>query len=264
MIGRSEHTEGSVEQRLAGRNIIVTGSSRGIGRACAMRCAEAGARVAVHGRTDSSALHDTLAAIEAGGGTAIAVSGDVSVATDVERIVDETLAAFGVIDGLVNNAGVGPFIDFLEVTEREWDEIMATNAKGPFLMTQRVARTMVEAGRPGRICNVTSISGTKATNARQVPYCTSKGAANMFTKVAALALGPHGITVNAVLPGTIETDINRELLAEAGVAEGIEGATPLGRLGDVDDIGQAVVYLLSDESKWVTGALLTVDGGFTA
>ena len=253
-----------MDRRLAGKSIIVTGSSRGIGRACALRCAEAGAQVAVHGRTDSAALRETVAAIGAAGGTARAVSGDVSVAADVEHIVAEVLEAFGAIDGLVNNAGVGPFIDFLEVTEQEWDAVMAVNAKGPFLMTQRVARSMVEAGRPGRICNVTSISGLKATDPQQVPYCSSKGAANMFTRVAALALGPHGITVNAVLPGTIETDINRAILARAGVTEGIETATPLGRLGEVDDIGHAVVYLMSDESKWVTGALLAVDGGFIA
>ena len=253
-----------MEDRLADKSIIVTGSSRGIGRACAVRCAEAGARVAVHGRTDSHALQATLAAVEATGATAVAVDGDVSVPADVERIVGAVLSAFGRIDGLVNNAGVGPFIDFLEVTEAEWDAVMAVNAKGPFLMTQRVARAMVEAGRPGRICNVTSISGLKATNPQQVPYCASKGAANMFTKVAALALGPHGITVNAVLPGTIETDINRQILAQEGVVAGIEAGTPLGRLGDVDDIGHAVVYLMSDESRWVTGALLTVDGGFIA
>jgi NAD(P)-dependent dehydrogenase (short-subunit alcohol dehydrogenase family) len=123
---------------------------------------------------------------------------------------------------------------------------------------------MVRAGRPGRICNVTSISGLKATNPQQVPYSTSKGAANMFTKAAALALGPHGITVNAVLPGTIETDINRHVLAEPGVAAAIESSTPLGSLGDVDDVAYAVVYLMSDESRWVTGALLAVDGGFIA
>jgi L-rhamnose 1-dehydrogenase len=253
-----------VESRLAGKNILVTGSSRGIGRACALRCAEAGARVAVHGRSSSAALRETVKAIETAGGRAVAVSGDVSVAADVDRIVDSAIGALGTLDGLVNNAGVGPFIDFLEVTEQEWDRVMAINAKGPFMVTQRVARHMIEAGRRGRICNVTSISGVKATNPQQVPYCSSKGAANMFTKVAALALGPYGITVNAVLPGTIETDINREVLAEAGVAEGIEAATPLGRLGEVDDIGHAVVYLMSDESAWVSGALLAVDGGFIA
>lgn len=253
-----------MDKRLAGKSILVTGGSRGIGRSCVMRCAEAGARVAVQGRRPSAALDETVAAVEAAGGTALAVAGDVSVPSDVERVVGQVLSAFGAIDGLVNNAGIGPFIDFLEVTEAEWDTIMAVNAKGPFLMTQRVARAMIEAGRPGRICNVTSISGQKATNPRQVPYCTSKGAANMFTKAAAVALGPYGITVNAVLPGTIETDINRDILAAPGATEAIEAATPLRSLGDVDDVGHAVVYLMSDESRWVTGALLAVDGGFVA
>lgn len=253
-----------MERRLAGRTVIVTGSSRGIGRSCALRCAEAGARVVVHGHAATAALRDTRAAIEAVGGSVIAVTGDVSVRADVERIVAETLDAFSAIDGLVNNAGIGPFIDFLDVTEEDWDTIMAVNARGPFLMTQCVARGMIEAGRPGRICNVTSISGQKATDPRQVPYCTSKGAANMFTRAAALALGQYGITVNAVLPGTIETDINRDVLAQAGVAGSIVEATPLGRLGLVDDVAHAVVYLMSDESAWVTGALLAVDGGFIA
>jgi L-rhamnose 1-dehydrogenase len=253
-----------VRRRLEDKTIIVTGSSRGIGRSCALRCAEAGARVAVHGRTPTPALHDALAAIQALGGPAIAVTGDISVQADAQRIVGETIDAFGVVDGLVNNAGIGPFVDFLDVSEERWDHIMAVNAKGPFLMTQCVARTMIEAGRPGRICNVTSISGLKATDPRQVPYCTSKGAVNMFTRVAALALAPHDITVNAVLPGTIETDINRDMLADEGVARSIVEATPLRCLGDVDDVAHAVVYFMSDESRWVTGALLAVDGGFVA
>jgi NAD(P)-dependent dehydrogenase (short-subunit alcohol dehydrogenase family) len=253
-----------VSTSLEGKAIIVTGSSRGIGRACALRCAEAGARVAVHGRQDTDALTETVSAIEHAGGSAIAVVGDVAEKAAVERIVGHTLAAFGAIDGLVNNAGVGPFIDFMAVTEEEWDRVMAVNAKGLFLMTQRVARSMIEAGRPGRICNVTSISGEKATNPQQVPYCTSKGAANMFTKVAAVALATHGITVNAVLPGTIRTDINRDVLADERVVRSITQATPLGSLGDVDDVAHAVVYFMSDESRWVTGALLAVDGGFIA
>lgn len=253
-----------MRRRLEGKTIIVTGSSRGIGRACAMRCAEAGARVVVHGRTATPALQDTLAAIQASGGPAIAVTGDVSVQADAERIVGETIDAFGVVDGLVNNAGIGPFVDFMDLTAERWDHIMAVNARGPFLMTQCVARTMIEAGRPGRICNVTSISGLKATDPRQVPYCTSKGAVNMFTRAAALALAAHHITVNAVLPGTIETDINRDMLTQEGVALSIVAATPLGCLGDVDDVAHAVVYFMSDESRWVTGALLAIDGGFIA
>jgi NAD(P)-dependent dehydrogenase (short-subunit alcohol dehydrogenase family) len=250
--------------RLEGKVIIVTGSSRGIGRGCAVRCAEAGAAVVAHGRTTSEALEDTVELIRGAGGSAIPACGDVSIRADAERIVQEALAAFGTVDGLVNNAGISAFIDFLAVTDDQWDSLMAVNARGPFLMTQAVARAMIEAGRPGRICNVTSISGQKATNPQQVAYCTSKGAANMFTKAAALALGKHGITVNAVLPGTIETDINREILAAPGATEAITELTPLGCLGDVDDIAQAVVYLMSDEARWVTGALLAVDGGFIA
>jgi NAD(P)-dependent dehydrogenase (short-subunit alcohol dehydrogenase family) len=250
--------------RLEGKTIIVTGSSRGIGKSCAVRCAEAGAHVVVHGRTATAALEGTVAQIRAAGGSAIAVTGDVSVRADAQRIVGETTAAFGGVDGLINNAGISYFVDFMEVTDEQWDSMMAVNARGPFLMTQAVAGAMIEAGRPGRICNVTSISGEKATNPRQVPYCASKGAANMFTKAAAVALGEHGITVNAVLPGTIETDINREVLAAAGAIEAITDITPLGCLGDVDDIGQAAVYFMSDEAKWVTGTLLAVDGGFIA
>jgi NAD(P)-dependent dehydrogenase (short-subunit alcohol dehydrogenase family) len=253
-----------VSGSLEGKAIIVTGSARGIGRACAVRCAQAGARVAVHGRHVTAALTETVEAIEQAGGSAIAVVGDVAEKAAVERIVAEALDRLGAIDGLVNNAGIGPFIDFLEVTEEEWDRVMAVNTKGLFLMTQRVARSMIEAGRPGSICNVTSISGEKATNPQQVAYCTSKGAANMFTKAAALALAEHGITVNAVLPGTIETDINRDILADERVVRSITQATPLGRLGDVDDVAHAVVYFMSDESRWVTGALLAVDGGFIA
>ena len=253
-----------VSRSLEGKAIIVTGSSRGIGRACALRCAEAGARVAVHGRQHTDALTEAVSAIEQAGGSAIAVVGDVAEQAAVERIVEQTLVAFGAIDGLVNNAGVGPFIDFMAVTEEEWDRVMAVNAKGLFLMTQRVARSMIEARRPGRICNVTSISGEKATNPQQVPYCTSKGAANMFTKVTAVALAKHRITVNAVLPGTIRTDINRDILADERVVRSITQATPLGSLGDVDDVAHAVVYFMSDESRWVTGALLAVDGGFIA
>ncbi|MEA2026927.1 MAG: SDR family NAD(P)-dependent oxidoreductase, partial [Chloroflexota bacterium] len=168
----------TVNRRLEGKTILVTGSSRGIGKACAVRCAEAGANVAVHGRTATDALEDTVAEIRSAGGSAMAVTGDVSDRADAARIVRETIAAFGAVDGLVNNAGIGPFIDFMEVTDEQWDSIMAINARGPFLMTQAVAATMIEAGRPGRICNVTSISGEKATNPRQGPSCTSQAAAN--------------------------------------------------------------------------------------
>ena len=250
--------------RLRDKVIIVTGGSRGLGRACAIRCAEEGARVTVNYSSNAAAATDVVKAIASLGGQAIAVQADVSAKKEVENMVNRTLDKFGAITGLINNAGIAPFVDFLETDEETWDRTMAVNSKGVFLVTQCVARAMIASGCGGRICNVTSISGEKATNPLQVPYCTSKGAANMFTKVAALALSKYNITVNAILPGTIETDINREVLRGEGVRRGIELATPLNRLGDVDDIAYATVYFMSDESRWVTGSLLVIDGGYIA
>ncbi len=251
-----------MKKRLENKTIIVTGSSRGIGKACAVQCAKNGANVAVHGRSVTDALKNTSAEIEALGANVIPVTGDVSCKTDVERIVKEVVEKFGAIDGLINNAGIAHFSSFLEISEEDWDRTMAINAKGPFLMTQAVAKTMIYAKRAGRICNVTSISGVKATSPMQVAYCSSKGAANMFTKIAALALSEYNITVNAILPGTIETDINRDVLADKKITKSIIDATPLGCLGDTDDVAHATVYFMSDESKWVTGTLMAIDGGF--
>jgi len=249
-------------KRLENKTIIVTGSSRGIGKACAIQCAKNGANVAVHGRSVTDAFNNTITEIEALGAKVIGVTGDVSCKADAERIVKEVVEKFGKIDGLVNNAGICPFANFTETTEEEWDKTMNVNAKGPFLMTQAVAKTMISSKIAGRICNVTSISGVKATSPLQVAYCSSKGAANMLTKITALALAEHNITVNAILPGTIETDINRDILADEEITKGIIDATPLKCLGDTDDIAHAVVYFMSDESKWVTGTLMAIDGGF--
>jgi len=251
-------------KRLENKTIIVTGSSRGIGKACAVQCAKNGANIAVHDKGDTEALQNSVAEISALGVNAMGVAGDVTCKADVERIVDEVIGRFGRIDGLINNAGICPFVDFMELTEETWDTTMAVNAKGLFLMTQAVARTMIDARLPGRICNISSISGVKATNPLQVAYSSSKGAANMFTKVAAAALGKYDITVNAIMPGTIITDINRDLLADNEVKKSITDLTPLACLGETDDIGNATVYFMSDESKWVTGTLMAIDGGFLA
>ncbi len=251
-----------MNKRLESKTILITGSSRGIGKACAIQCAKNGANIAVHGRSNTDALQDTLEEILAMGVRAIGVTGDVSSKADVDRIVAEVIEEFDAIDGLINNAGIAYFSTFMELSEEDWDKTMAINAKGPFLMTQAVARTMISRNIAGRICNVTSISGAKATSPMQTAYCSSKGAANMFTKIAALALSEHNITVNAILPGTIETDINRAVLADEKITKSIIDATPLHCLGDTDDVGHATVYFMSDESKWVTGTLMAIDGGF--
>jgi L-rhamnose 1-dehydrogenase len=249
-------------RRLENKVIIVTGGSRGIGRACALRCAEEGARLVINYLSNQAAAETVVDTITQRGGEAVAVQADVSKKTEVEELVTRAVKAYGRIDGVINNAGIGPFVDFLDMDEELWDRTMAINAKGPFLVTQAAARIMKNQGTGGRICNITSISGLKATDELQVPYCTSKGAANMFTRIAALALSKYNITVNAILPGTIETDINRDVLARPGVRDGIIEKTPLRSLGDTDDIAYAAVYYMSDESKWATGSLLPIDGGF--
>ena len=251
-------------KRLENKTIIITGSARGIGKSCAVQCAVNGANVVVHGRTLTDTLKKTKSEIEGFGGKVIAVYGDVSRQADCNKIVQETIEAFGTIDGLVNNAGVAPFVDFMELSEETWDSTMGINAKGTFLMTQSVARVMIEKNQSGSICNITSISGVKATNPMQVAYCSSKGAANMFTKTAAVALGKYNITVNAILPGTIETDINREILEKDNISKSIIDATPLACLGQTNDIAHAVVYFMSNESRWVSGSLMVIDGGFIA
>jgi len=223
--------------------------------------AREGAKIAINYTANEAAAHEVVASVEQCGGTAIAVRADVAKKAEVDAMIAEVEREFGGIDVLVNNAGVCHFLDFFEVTEQEWDFHQDINCKGVFLCSQAAARVMKGQGG-GRIVNVTSISGEKATNPKQVPYCTSKGAANMLTQVMAVALAPYGITVNAVLPGTVETDINREILAQDGVEEAIVCATPLGCLGLPSHIAEAVIYFASDQSSWTTGALLAVDGGF--
>ena len=247
--------------RLRGKRAIVTGGSRGIGRGIALAMAKDGARVAVGYTANEEAAREVVQTITQDGGQAIAVQADVSNKAQVDAMVAEVERRFGGIDVLVNNAGVCHFLDFFETTEAEWDFHQDINCKGIFLCSQAVARVMRTQGG-GRIINVTSISGEKATNAKQVAYCTSKGAANMLTQVMAVALAPYNITVNAVLPGTIATDINREILAQPGATEAIIEATPLKSLGLPQHVAEAVIYLASDEAGWTTGALLPVDGGF--
>lgn len=250
--------------RLQKKVAIVTGGSRGIGRAISLGLARQGAKVIVSFRKDEKSADDTVALIRQENGEAIAVRADVAGKKDINHLVKKAVEEYGKIDILINNAGVCPFVDVFKVTEEIWDWTHAVNVRGPFFLTQAVARVMVNKNIKGKIVNITSISGQKATNPLQVLYCTSKGAANMLTKVMALALARHKINVNAILPGTIETDINRDVLKDRSVRQGIIENTPLKCLGVPEDIVGAVIYLSSDEANWVTGALLPIDGGFIA
>jgi L-rhamnose 1-dehydrogenase len=245
--------------RLEDKVVIVTGAARGIGRAIALRLAEEGARVAVVDlRADEG--HRTVALIEGAGGQAMFVATDVSDREQVQAMVAQVVDRWGTVDILVNDAGICPFEEFLDMPETLWDRVLDVNLKGYFLVSQAVARVMVEQGVKGRIIAVSSISA-QFGGSQQAHYCASKAGINLLVKSMAIALGPHGITCNAVLPGTVETDINREALSDPQVRAYWSQRTPLGRLGHPEDIAGPVLFFASDDSAWCTGAMLVVDGG---
>jgi L-rhamnose 1-dehydrogenase len=239
--------------------VLVTGASRGIGRACAVSFAEHGARVAINHPGESKAAADTARLVREAGGEPLVVRADVAARTEVHEMVDEVLEAFGRVDVAVLNAGICPFTPFLEVSEEEWDRVQAVNAKGPFLVSQALAPAMIEAGS-GRLIAIGSISALTG-GAHQAPYCASKAALSSLMRSLAIALGPHGITCNVVHPGPVETDINREDLATGGKREEFERRIPSGRIGEPRDVADVVRLLAAEGTRWVNGAELVVDGG---
>ncbi|MBI4600327.1 MAG: SDR family oxidoreductase [Planctomycetes bacterium] len=243
---------------------LVTGSSRGIGRAIALELARRGSAVAVnHPGDDGARALEVLEEARRSGAEALEVPFDVSDPEAARRGVRAVEARWGRLDVLVNNAGTCTFHDVGSLGVEEWDRTFAVNARGPFLLAREAAAIM-RLHRWGRIINVTSISGLEPTSPLQVAYCASKAAANMLTRSLALILAPQGITVNAVLPGTVPTEMNRAELADPAVRAGVEERTPLGRLGTCEEVAAAVGHLASPAAAWITGALWVVDGGFVA
>lgn len=236
---------------LADKVALVTGAGRGIGRGIALRFAAEGACVACCGRTAKTVEQVAQQA----GGRAYVV--DVADARQVNDTVERVLSDFGRIDILVNNAGITRDNLLLRMSEAEWDEVLNTNLRGAFLMTKAVSRAMLKQ-RSGRIINVSSIIGLTG-NAGQSNYAASKAGLIGFTKSVARELASRGITVNAVAPGFIETDMTAVLGAE--VAEKLRQRIALGRLGTVEDVANAVLFLASDWAAYITGQVLTVDGG---
>jgi NAD(P)-dependent dehydrogenase (short-subunit alcohol dehydrogenase family) len=246
--------------RLAGRVALVTGGGSGIGRAVCVRLAADGAAVVVADIVAETAI-ETVALLEASGATALAATLDVADSAAIEAALDSAWARFGRVDILVNNAGIMSYKPFLYLTEAEWDRTMAVNAKGAFLCGQAAARRLVKAKIPGAIVNMSSVTSEVAIE-YQSHYCASKGALRMLTKSMALELAEHGITVNAVAPGVVETGMTRELLADPAVAEVTLPLVPLGRAATPEDIAAAVAFLVSPDAAYVTGATLAVDGGY--
>jgi NAD(P)-dependent dehydrogenase (short-subunit alcohol dehydrogenase family) len=245
------------ETPLQDRFALVTGASKGVGKGIALELARQGAAVAVNYLSDAAGAEATAAEITAAGGRALTIRADVGSKQQVDEMFDRVLAAFGRLDILVNNAGIQTWKPLLELSEEEWDRVLATNLKGCFLCTQRAARAMKDSGG-GVIINIGS-GCNKWPFPKLVDYTASKGGIEQFTKVAAVELGPYGIRVNCVAPGAVEIERTRQ---EAGDYAGTWARlTPLRRIGLPSDVAAAVAFLCEDRAGFITGQTLWVDGG---
>lgn len=246
---------------LRGLTAIITGAGQGMGRGIALRLADAGAKVVVAGRTVSKC--ETVAEeIRSRGGEAIAVACDVTVLEDIDAVVAETMAAFGRIDLLVNNAGgMHPFTPFVDVTPETWSGTIDRNMKGTYFLTQKCVREMIAAGRGGRIVNIASTAAFKP-DYQLAAYNSAKAATVVLTRSLAVELAPHGILVNTVAPGPIHTDNTAEIYANPHIAAMVKERVPLGGPGEPDDVANAVLFCSGAASKHMTGGLIVIDGGF--
>ena len=244
---------------LDGRVVVITGGSQGIGAACARRVVGDGASVALWDLADGPG--QALAAeLQAAGAQALYCHCNVASKPEVDAALAATLARFGQVDGLVNNAGIFKAAAFLDITEADWDAVIAVNLKGHFLVGQAVARQMVKQGR-GAIVNMSSVNGT-LTIPTIASYNASKGAINQLTRVMALSLADQGVRVNAVAPGTIATELARSAVLTSDEAKArIMSRTPMKRLGEPSEIADVAAFLLSDAASYVTGEIVVVDGG---
>ncbi|MEN8688125.1 MAG: 3-oxoacyl-[acyl-carrier-protein] reductase [Desulfuromonadales bacterium] len=235
---------------------VVTGASRGIGRAIALALVAQGAKVVASAR-NAQALDDLVAEIETQGGEATAVAGDVALESDAARLIEQAVAAYGQIDILVNNAGITRDGLLLRMKDEDWDAVIDTNLKGAFHCIRAVAKVMSKQ-RSGRIINISSVVGEMG-NAGQANYCASKAGLLGLTKSVARELARRNITVNAITPGFIVTDMTDGMTDKA--RETMTEQIPLGRLGEADDVANAVIFLASEQSSYVTGQVLGVNGG---
>jgi len=243
--------------RLENKVAIVTGAASGIGKAIAERFVKEGAKVVF---SDVNGDEKLVAEFKE---SALFIKCDVSKSTEVDSLVAKTVEHFGKLDIMVNNAGVGGLGGTLDVTDEAWEKTIGINLSGTMFGMRAAANVMKKAATGGAIINMSSILG-KVGFASAIAYCASKGGVVQLTHASALDLAADKIRVNAVAPGFIETNMTKDVLAMKAFNDLVISSTPLGHVGDVDDIASATLYLASDESKYVTGEVIYVDGGWTA
>ena len=248
--------------RFSGKSVLVTGSTSGIGAACARRLASEGADVVINGRKESTDSAALVAELQALGRRAVFVAADVGSAAAATGLVEQAIAALGGLDILVNNAGVERASDFWDTTEADYDLVMDTNVKGMFFGTQAFVRHCRAEGKPGAVVNMSSVHEELAFP-HFASYCASKGAVRMLTRDLANELAPLGIRINNVAPGAIATPINQKLMDTPALLKPLLAKIPLGRLGKAEEVAGLVAFLASDEAGYVTGSTYFLDGGLT-
>jgi len=246
--------------RLQGKVAVITGAATGIGQAIAQVMAREGAAVTIDYVGPREAADAVVQGIQGAGGKVLAVAADVSQPDQVQSLIDQTVAAFGHLDIMVNNAGIEQKHPFLEMPLDVWNKIIAVNLTGPWLGSQAAARQMTKQGGGGRIINISSVHEDlpMPTNA---PYCAAKGGLRMLMRTIAVELAPHGITVNNIGPGAIDTPMDAPLKAQPELMKELLAEIPLGRMGRPEEVAELAVYLASDPAAYVTGSTFFIDGG---
>ena len=248
--------------RLEGRRALITGGGRGIGKAIAIRLAELGADVAVNYAHSEDEAEETAGTIRALGRRAAVFKANIGEVEEVRQLVDESERFLGGLDVLINNAGIEKQAPFLEVSEKDYDAVLAINLKGVFFASQFFARMLVAAGRPGSIVSISSVH-EELPFPGYAAYAASKGGMKLLTRDMAVELAPHDIRVNAVAPGAIRTEINSYLVDDPNRGEKLLRQIPLRRIGEPKDVANVVAFLVSEQASYVSGSTYFVDGGLT-
>ena len=249
-------------KKLEGKVAIITGSERGIGKGIALAFAKEGCKIVVNSHKPSKEAEDTVKEVKKLS-DAIYIKADVSKDKDMQNLVKKAVQKFGKLDIFVNNAGILVSGTAQQLTEKDWDRQLAVNLKGVFFGTKYATDQMIKQGKGGRIINISSIAGLVGFPGI-CAYCASKGGVTEFTREAALDYAKYKITVNAIDPGVIVTDMTKGMLADKATSKNLMDNTPIGRFGQPEDIGNAALFLALDESSFITGHNLVVDGGWTA